>query len=149
MMLIRYCMYSCALQDKNCAWKLNFAKNCGNGKRNRNPNHKKCIINFLLLLAYRDYAFPACGTTALLHTFLSIDQRIAVAFSITYRNLYLNIPHKLIMIGTILICIVPGLIFFMSWTYILMLIHHTVKTVGEVIGNVIYNHNSLSYLSSS
>ena len=117
MMLIRYCMYSCALQDKNCDWKQNFAKNCGNGKRNRNPNHKSCIINFLLLLAYRDYVFPACGTTALLHTFLSIDQRMAVAFSIAYRNLYLNIPHKLIMIGTILICIVPGLILFMSWTF--------------------------------
>ena len=41
-----------------------LAKNCENGKRNRNPNlkfnaHENHIIYFLLLLAYRDYVFPA------------------------------------------------------------------------------------------
>ena len=37
----------------------------------------------------------ACGTTAMLHTCLSIDRWMAVAFPITYRNINPNIPPKL------------------------------------------------------
>ena len=143
-----------------------LAKNCENGKRNRNPNlkfnaHENRIINFLLLLAYQDLCFLlpllnilACGTTALLHTCLSIDQWMAVAFLITYSNLNLNIPHKLTMIGTILICIVPGFIFFMSWTFKQRSVYFDVYLPycldrARMLCNVIYNHNTLSYQSSS
>ena len=59
----------------------------------------------------------ARGTTAMLHTCLSIDRGMAVAFPITYRNINLNVPHKLTVIGIIVISLLPGFSIYLSWIF--------------------------------
>ena len=59
----------------------------------------------------------ACGTTSMLHTCLSIDRWMAVAFPIAYRNINLNVPHKLTVIGIIVIALLPGFSIYLSWIF--------------------------------
>ena len=104
----------------------------------------------------------ACGMTSMLHTCLSINRWMAVAFPITYRNINLNIPHKLTVIGIIVIALLPWVFFSLSWifkqidVYFDAYIPYCLDKAGELggAGEVIamfylYNHNALSCRSPS
>ena len=87
---------------------------------------------------------------------------MAVAFPITYRKINLNVTQKLTVIGIIVISLLPGFSFYLSWifkqsgVYFDAYIPYCLDKAGELggAGEVIamfylYNHNALSCRSPS